>query len=100
MARNGKTFYTTSIASGGVAGLVTIDTNTNTVLGTTNTGAPPIGTPHNIAVTPNGKKLYVTHSGATANTVTVYATTKRDPVPVFLGTITVGANPFGLAYVP
>ena len=70
------------------------------MLGTTDTGIPPVGTPHNIVGTPNGKKLYVTHSGATANTVTVYTVTKHDPVPVFLGTITVGTNPFGLSYVP
>ena len=100
MARNGKTFYTTNISGGGFAGLVAIDTETNVVLGATNTGNPPIATPHNIALTPDGRKLYVTHSGATANQVTVYSDERDDAVPVFVGAITVGLNPFGLAYVP
>lgn len=100
MARNGKRFYTTNISGGGVGGLVAIDTNTNVVLGATDTGNPPIPTPHNIALTPNGEKLYVTHSGATANQVTVYRATQDDAVPVFVGAIAVGLNPFGLAYVP
>ena len=100
MVRNGKTLYTTNISGGGVGGLIAIDTNTNAVLGTTDTGNPPILTPHNIALTPNGKKLYVTHSGATANQVTVYTATRDDVVPVFIGAVTVGLNLFGLAYVP
>lgn len=100
MARNGKTFYTTNFTGGGVAGLIAIDTKTNTVLDAIDTGTPPIPTPHNIALTPNGKKLYVTHSGAAANQVTVYTVAKDDAVPVFLGAVTVGLNPFGLTYVP
>jgi DNA-binding beta-propeller fold protein YncE len=55
--------------------------------------------PHNIALTPNGKKLYVTHS-AENNTVTVYTASRQHPVPTFARSITVGNNPFGLAYVP
>jgi YVTN family beta-propeller protein len=100
MARNGKTFYTTNISGGGGGGLIAIDTAANAVLGAVDTGNPPIPTPHNIALTPNGKKLYVTHSGATANQVTVYSATRNDAGPVFVGAVTVGLNPFGLAYVP
>ena len=99
MARNGKRFYTTNISGGGIGGLVAIDTETNMVLGATDTGMPPIPTPHNIALTPSGRKLYVTHSGATANQVTVYSVRRKNDVPVFVGSITVGLNPFGLAYV-
>jgi DNA-binding beta-propeller fold protein YncE len=100
MARNGKTFYTTNISGGGVSGLVAIDTDTNVVLGATDTGNPPIPTPHNIALTPDGKKLYVTHSGAMANQVTVYTATRKNLMPVFSQTVTVGLNPFGIVYVP
>jgi YVTN family beta-propeller protein len=100
MAQSGKTFYTTNLPGGGVVGLIAIDTDTNTVLGAIDTGVPPILTPHNIALTPNGRKLYVTHSGAAANQVTVYTASKQDPVPVFSNSVTVGLNPFGLAYVP
>jgi len=32
--------------------------------------------------------------------VSIYRASKQQPVPVLLGTVTVGLNPFGLAYVP
>jgi YVTN family beta-propeller protein len=96
MTRNGKLFYTTNLPGGGTDGLFAIDTQTNTVLGSTDT---PDTVPHNIALTPNGRKLYVTHSGAN-NTVTVYTASRQHPVPTFARTVTVGNNPFGLAYVP
>jgi DNA-binding beta-propeller fold protein YncE len=59
----------------------------------------PYGVPHNIALTPNGKKLYVTHSGGTSDKVTIYRTNGKSPVPEYEGEVTVGLNPFGLAYV-
>ncbi len=96
MARNGKTFYTTNLPGGGTNGLYAIDTMTNTILGTTDT---PFPVPHNIVVTKNDK-LFVTHSGAAADKVTVYAVSTPDPVPDLIGDITLGLNPFGLAYVP
>lgn len=92
---NSQQFYTTNIAGGGTAAIQYIDTKSNTVVGVANTILP---TPHNLAITPDGKKLYVTHSGASANKVSVFAT-KKNANPVLLGTITVGTNPFGLAYV-
>ena len=59
----------------------------------------PYAVPHNIALTPNGRKLYVTHSGAN-NKVTVFTTKGLfDPIPEFSGEVTVGDNPFGLAFV-
>lgn len=72
-------------------------TSTNAVLGSVDT---PHAVPHNVALTPDGKKLYLTHSGATADKVTIYSASKREPVPVYAGEVTVGLNPFGLAYVP
>lgn len=98
MARNGRTFYTTNLPGGGLDGLVAINTRSNGVVGEpVNT---PYPVPHNIALTPNGRKLYITHSGAAADRVSVYTTTKRDVVPVYLGEVTVGQNPFGLSFVP
>ena len=55
--------------------------------------------PHNIALTPDGRTLYLTHSGMN-NVVSVYTMSRRNPVPTFATTVTVGNNPFGLAYVP
>ena len=72
-----------------------IKTRTNNVLGSTNT---PYPVPHNIALTPVSKKLYLTHSGGTSDKVTVYRISNRNPVPEFIKEITVELNPFGLAY--
>ncbi|HRW07083.1 MAG TPA: beta-propeller fold lactonase family protein, partial [Caldilineaceae bacterium] len=57
MRDDGAIFYTTNLPGGGVGGLVTIDTGSNSVLGTTDT---PLAVPHNIALTKKGEKLYVT----------------------------------------
>lgn len=98
MARGGKVFYTTNLSGGGIDGLFAIDTRTNTVIGEPVDTPYPV--PHNIALTPNRHKLYLTHSGPDADKVTIYTTRKHDPVPVLAGEVTVGLNPFGLAYVP
>lgn len=99
MRTDARYLYTTNISGGGTGGLVTIDLkgkNANTVIGTTDT---PFAVPHNIAVTNNGRKVYITHSGATADQVSVYSASRRNPVPVLVGTVTVELNPFGLDFV-
>lgn len=98
MTRNGKFLYTTNLPGGGQDGLYAIDTRTNTVLG--DPVDTPYPVPHNIALTPNSHKLFVTHSGGTADQVTIYTMKGNDPTPVFSKEVTVGLNPFGLAYVP
>jgi DNA-binding beta-propeller fold protein YncE len=95
MTASGKVFYTTNLPGGGTDGLFAIDTGTNTVIGSTDT---PYPVPHNIVVTKNDK-LFLTHSGGTSNKVTIFDVTTTDPVPVLRGEVTVGLNPFGLAYV-
>jgi len=96
MAPNGQVFYTTNLTGGGTDGLFAIDTNTNAVLGSADT---PFVVPHNIAVTKNNK-LFVTHSGGASDKVTIYTVSVADPIPALIGEVTVGLNPFGLAYVP
>jgi len=96
MTNNGKTFYTTNLSGGGTDGLFAINTKNNQVIGSSNT---PYPVPHNIVVTNNTKKLYLTHSGGTSDKVTVYGISNRNPVPAYIGEITVGLNPFGLAFV-
>lgn len=89
-------FYTTNLPGGGAGGLYTIDTATNEIVG------EPIDTPfpvpHNIALSPESDKLYVTHSGATANQVSVYEVDDNG-IPSLTGAVEVGFNPFGLASV-
>lgn len=55
------------------------------------------GSAHNIVGT--GKKLFVTHSGTTATTVSIYDVDKDDGEPVFSKAVKVGTNPFGLDFV-
>jgi DNA-binding beta-propeller fold protein YncE len=98
MRTNGRFLYTTNLPNGGTDALWVIDTKTNTVIpGPVDS---PYTVPHNIALTPNGRKIYVTHSGAANDKVSVYQTRGSSPVPSYAGDVTVGSNPFGLAYVP
>jgi YVTN family beta-propeller protein len=96
MTTNGKVFYTTNLSGGGTDGLFAINTKNNQVIGSSNT---PFPVPHNIVGTNNTKKLYLTHSGGTSDKVTVYEISNRSPVPLYLGEVTVGLNPFGLDFV-
>jgi len=96
MPTHGRTFYTTNLPGGGTVGLYALDTRSNTVIGASDT---PYPVPHNIAITEESHKLYLTHSGGTSDKVTVYAISPRNPLPVLLGEVTVEFNPFGLAYV-
>ncbi len=96
MTPSGKVLYTTNLPGGGTNGLFAIETDTNTILGSSDT---PFAVPHNIVVTKNDK-LFLTHSGANSDKVTVYAVSKDEPIPTLIGELTVGLNPFGLAYVP
>jgi DNA-binding beta-propeller fold protein YncE len=98
MSTNGRYFYATNLPGGGTNALYTIDTETNTVVGSAVDSPYPV--PHNIALTSNGKTLFVTHSGGASDKVTVYGAARQDPVPAFVAEVVVGLNPFGLAYVP
>lgn len=53
--------------------------------------------PHNLAVNESGQKLYVTHSGAMANTVSTYSIDNNGGLTA-VQSITVETNPFGLVY--
>lgn len=55
-----------------------------------------IQTPHNIVMNQAGNKMFVTHSGATATMVSTYSVAGNVVSPNT--TITVGKNPFGIAY--
>jgi len=96
MSPLGRVFYTTNLPGGGTDGLYAIDTRTNTIIDAVDT---PYAVPHNIVVTFTGK-LFLTHSGGASDKVTIYKVSVRNPVPTLIGEVTVGLNPFGLAYVP
>ncbi len=96
MQRSGRVFFTTNLPGGGPDGLFAIDTRSNSVIGAVDT---PETVPHNLALSPAGNRLFLTHSGALNTAVTVYSASPMDPVPQYVATITVGLNPFGLAWV-
>jgi DNA-binding beta-propeller fold protein YncE len=97
MPINGQTFYTTNLPGGGSDAIFAIDTQALAVTGAVDS---PYPVPHNIALTPDGRKLYLTHSGATSDTVTIYSVNSVTGIPTLTGEVTVGLNPFGLDYVP
>lgn len=100
MSADENTFYTADITTAdGTDALLTIDTDTISLLDTFDTFDTTDSVPHNIALTPENNKLYITHSGATADKVSVYSLVRGIPVAI-ITTIDVGLNPFGLAYVP
>ena len=98
MAFNGKYFYTTNLTGGGTDAVFTIDTHTNSILG--NAVTSPYSVPHNIALTQSPGKLYLTHSGSNSDNVTFCDVSYAEPIAAYAGVVTVGLNPFGLAYVP
>jgi DNA-binding beta-propeller fold protein YncE len=95
---DGDIVYVTNISGGGTDALYTLDTQSNTLIG--NPVDTPFATPHNIVLTGSNEKLYVTHSGATADQVSVFTVSKQNPEPVFLTSVTAGLNPFGIEFVP
>lgn len=92
----GQRLYIGNIAEEGVNGLYSIFAKWGYTIGAINL---PHSKPHNISVTDNGKKIYVTHSGNN-NTVSVIDTMPYFQLPVFKTSVTVGDNPFGLVYIP
>jgi YVTN family beta-propeller protein len=95
MTANGQTFYTTTFPGNGVNGITAIDTMTNTILGQAT--APMLGVgPHNIALLPDASRMYITHTGGT--TVSVYGI-GANRLPTHLTNVTVGTNPFGIAFI-
>ncbi len=94
IALDGLTLYVTNIANGGMDGLATIDPVSQMLLDLVDT---PFEVPHNIALSPDQNKLYLTHSGATQTAVSVWDISAPDRLPVLLTTVDTDLNPFGLA---
>jgi len=95
-SKNNRRLYTTNLPNLGVDAVISVDTRTNTVLDMEDTN---FTVPHNVALTPNGKKLYVTHSGAASKMVSVFDV-ENDGTLDLRAQITVEFNPFGLSHAP
>ncbi len=89
----GGIFYTSNLPGGGENGIYGINIFSQEIVGSVDT---PFPVPHNFSVNSRGSKLYLTHSGASSNKVSVYKTS-RHKVPEFVTDITVGLNPFGIS---
>jgi DNA-binding beta-propeller fold protein YncE len=96
LTADGRLLYATNIAGGGEDGLFAIDASLQTVIDRIDT---PFATPHNIAVSADQTKLYLTHSGAEATQVSIFDITGPDGVPVLIDTVETDLNPFGIAAV-
>jgi DNA-binding beta-propeller fold protein YncE len=94
--RNGFRIYATNLPGGGADGLLAIDAATRRLAAAADL---PFPAPHNIAITPDGQKLYVTHAGRKSSAVSVVHLDDRGLPAGRIATMTVGFNPFGIAFV-
>ena len=94
---SGDRMYITSFPGDGIDGLHVIDPLTNALINSVDTQAGP----HNVVTSTDDARLYITHSGAGTNLVSVFdiSGANRDN-PVFLTSVVVGLNPFGVLGVP
>jgi len=99
MASSGAIFYTTNITGGGADALFAIDTAMLTLAGPGTPDNTNFPTPHNIALSPDNQRLYVTHSGPTATKVSIFDVSNPSD-PSLLGAVDAQLNPFGIAAVP
>ena len=95
---DGRYLYTTNLPGGGSNGLFAIDTRTNEIVGDLDGVDTPFPTPHNVWLTGDGQRLFLTHSGSQSNQVSFYSL-ENPTRPVLLDSVNVnGLNPFGLAF--
>jgi YVTN family beta-propeller protein len=95
---SGEYFYATNPQGGATPRITTIDTSTLKFSG--NPVDAPFLIPHNMALTGDDSKLYVTHSGGAGTKVSVYSISPVDGRPSLLTSITAGSNPFAVLRIP
>jgi DNA-binding beta-propeller fold protein YncE len=96
MAGDGRHFFCTNVPGGGDGAIYTIGTRRNQVAGSPTDSPYPV--PHNLSATPDGKLLFVTHSGGSSDKVTVYQLVGPYRQAEYQTELTVGLNPFGIGY--
>ena len=85
---------TTNLAGGGVDAVSQLD---RLLTGVTDAVDTPFAVPHNLTVDRFGEHAFVTHSGGTANQVSIIELGGSGFGGVT--SVTVGTNPFGIALV-
>jgi DNA-binding beta-propeller fold protein YncE len=96
LSPDARHFYTTNLPGGGLQALFTIDTKRLSVIA--DPVEAPFPTPHNVVITRDQTRAFVTHSGATSTQVSVYRLDRRG-MPHYETTLTAGVNPFGISFV-
>jgi YVTN family beta-propeller protein len=95
---NGEYIYSTNLPGGGDNGLFAINSVTNEVVGDLDGVDTPFPVPHNVWLTGDGERLFLTHSGDESSQVSFYSL-ENPALPVLESSTNVeGLNPFGLAY--
>ena len=92
---DGKTYYVTNLPAGGVDGLFAFDS----ALGQVDYSAVTdtvYSVPHNVALSGNRKKLYLTHSGPNVEVTVWDVSNLFNPRPTFLKAIICELNPYGI----
>lgn len=89
-SRDNQNIYVTDLPG---AELYNINAMTNEVIGSPLTTTESI--PHNLTVNEDNTKLFLTHSGMTADKLTIY---NIENGIMLTETLTVGTNPFGIVY--
>eukprot|EP01090_Pellita_catalonica_P009248 TRINITY_DN20302_c0_g1_i1.p1 TRINITY_DN20302_c0_g1~~TRINITY_DN20302_c0_g1_i1.p1 ORF type:complete len:299 (-),score=42.11 TRINITY_DN20302_c0_g1_i1:53-922(-) len=92
-----KTWYVTNLPGQGRDGLFAFDGVNYDIL-VEATIDTPHGVPHNLAMNPDGTKLYLTHSGTNIQ-VTIWAIgDAEDPRPKFITEVDSGLNAYGIQH--
>ncbi|MCR9247066.1 MAG: hypothetical protein NXI31_18700 [bacterium] len=96
-----RTLLTTNLPNGGTDGLMAARIGWRGRLRPQDSLDTPVAVPHNIAASRFGSRIFVTHSGATANEVSIYRLrgwfwNRRLEL---VNTVQAGTNPFGIALV-
>jgi YVTN family beta-propeller protein len=98
LSNSGAFFYSTNPQGGAVPSIYTVDTNLPKYI--SEPVHTPLPVPHNLALTSDDLKLYVTHSGTSGDTVSVYDLSRINGRPTLRTLIPAGSNPFGILRVP
>lgn len=93
----GDKLYVSNISAGGKNALNSFNARDLNLL---DSDDAPVAVPHNIAATRDGLKIFITHSGPTQNTVSIYSTDRKTASSSYEGQVTVENNPFGIGFVP
>jgi DNA-binding beta-propeller fold protein YncE len=95
----GDVFYTTNITDGGSSALFAVNTATLALAGPGTPDNTSYASPHNIALSRDNQRLYITHSIAAGSKVSIFDVSNPAD-PVLLGDVDAQLNPWGIEAVP